>query len=292
LSGFLKCNCCGANLVIVSGRGGGRWSRYGCSQRWNRGACKNDLTVRRADVEAAFFGELQSFASLNHAIEFLFPEFVSQLRAAIDSGADSIAQLNKRKAQLETEIDSLIDALAKGVSPATLKKRISERERELGEVKKELKTFKREELEVQFSELKKFVEERVQHLASLIEAVKPNAKYELTKHMDEVWMVPAKNAEGERFYFGVGKWDLLGGLEPLLSRFRDLLDFIETLRVRCIAKKSTVGAFSTEFPERGNLQPLGSELLAIEKLNAHGAWLNVGVRSVAGAGFEPATFGL
>jgi hypothetical protein len=48
-------------------------------------------------------------------------------------------------------------------------------------------------------------------------------------------MVPSKNADGQRFYFGVGKWDLLGGLQPLLSRFIELLEFLAILRLRSVA---------------------------------------------------------
>jgi len=46
LTGFLKCGCCGANLVIVTGRGKGGHQSYGCPQNFYRGACVNRLKVR------------------------------------------------------------------------------------------------------------------------------------------------------------------------------------------------------------------------------------------------------
>ncbi|MCU1306065.1 MAG: hypothetical protein JWN45_760 [Acidobacteriaceae bacterium] len=59
---------------------------------------------------------------------------------------------------------------------------------------------------------------------------------ELSKTVKEIWIVPSKNAEGERFYFGIGKWDLLGGLAPLLSRFLELFEFLAVLRIRSVSK--------------------------------------------------------
>jgi site-specific DNA recombinase len=46
LTGFLKCGYCGANLVIVTGRGKGGHQSYGCPQNFYRGACANQLKER------------------------------------------------------------------------------------------------------------------------------------------------------------------------------------------------------------------------------------------------------
>jgi site-specific DNA recombinase len=40
LTGLLKCDSCGANLVIVTGRGKAGHQRYGCPQNFYRGACR------------------------------------------------------------------------------------------------------------------------------------------------------------------------------------------------------------------------------------------------------------
>jgi uncharacterized protein YeaO (DUF488 family) len=291
LSGFLKCNECGAHLAIVSGRGG-KWARYGCSQHWNRGACKNDLTVRRADVETEFSTELGAFSALEHATNFIFDEFVKQLRETLHYGDNSAAQLKKRKDQLEGEIETLLDTLAKGVPASSVKKRIATHEKELAKIKGQLKDNKQEHLENRLAELKKFVRAQIYSVGSLITQQKENAKYELSKTLKEIWMVPSKDAEGKRFYFGVGRWDLLGGLAPLLPKFIELLEFLAALRLRSVAGSKTSSKTSPRFELKGSSHPIGVPGLALERMNASGEILDAGVRNVAGGGFEPPTFGL
>jgi hypothetical protein len=38
-SGFLKCGLCGSNIVLISGRGGAGWAKYGCPLHQNHGMC-------------------------------------------------------------------------------------------------------------------------------------------------------------------------------------------------------------------------------------------------------------
>jgi site-specific DNA recombinase len=54
LTGLMKCGSCGANLIIVSGRGKLNHPRYGCPQNFNRGACTNGVkeTCRRPRRDA------------------------------------------------------------------------------------------------------------------------------------------------------------------------------------------------------------------------------------------------
>ena len=59
LTGFLKCGQCGANLAIVTGRGPGRKSKYGCPQNFYRGACPNDLKENQERIEERVLAELQ-----------------------------------------------------------------------------------------------------------------------------------------------------------------------------------------------------------------------------------------
>jgi hypothetical protein len=51
LTGFMKCGVCGANLVIVTGRGKNGHHRYGCPQNFNRGARSNGLKERAAQLQ-------------------------------------------------------------------------------------------------------------------------------------------------------------------------------------------------------------------------------------------------
>jgi site-specific DNA recombinase len=50
-SGLRKCGECGANLIIATGGGTHRHKKYACSRRFNRGGCRNDLYIRRDNLE-------------------------------------------------------------------------------------------------------------------------------------------------------------------------------------------------------------------------------------------------
>jgi hypothetical protein len=118
-------------------------------------------------------------------------------------------------------------------------------------------------------------------------------------------MTPLKNADGERFYAAVGQWSLEGflgdGFAPSSCvskwnrndrrKFANCYSLNNGLSVntydeecsRDSVELATRKVFeSREFRDDAQIE----ELL---KVNASGAWLNGGVRSVAGAGFEPAT---
>lgn len=139
LSGFLKCSRCGANLIIVFGKGklrGLRWARYGCSQHWNRGACDNNLTLRRDDAEHVFLGELQEFMKRPEAIACAIEEFRRQLTEALQSEPGSTQQMISRKAQIEKELEALVDSLARGMTSSKIRSAIAKRESELKDLAK------------------------------------------------------------------------------------------------------------------------------------------------------------
>jgi hypothetical protein len=56
----LECNECGANLIILTGRGKDRKNAaYGCPHHYNRGTCFNDLYQRRDRLEETLLSSLQ-----------------------------------------------------------------------------------------------------------------------------------------------------------------------------------------------------------------------------------------
>jgi hypothetical protein len=109
---------------------------------------------------------------------------------------------------------------------------------------------------------------------------------------EEIWMVPSKNAEGERFNFGIGEWDLLGGLAPLYITIFELLEFLAVLRIRSVASQNTSSNTLPRIELREAGHPIDERELAGLRISASGAMLDTGVQNVAGGGFEPPTFGL
>jgi hypothetical protein len=59
----------------------------------------------------------------------------------------------------------------------------------------EVKPF---DLGAELEELHAFAEKRIQDVASLLAGMKPNAKFEMSKNVGVIWMVPSKKADGAR----------------------------------------------------------------------------------------------
>src|SRR5438034_2646421 len=77
VSGFLKCGLCGSNIVLISGRGGAGWAKYGCPcpLHQNRGMCANELVVRRDRIEQELISGLQREVLREDVAAFALEEF-------------------------------------------------------------------------------------------------------------------------------------------------------------------------------------------------------------------------
>jgi site-specific DNA recombinase len=209
LSGAMKCAKCGSDLVLIGGRGT-KYSRYGCSQRWNRGSCDNDLTIRRSVAEQHFFQTLQAYAEEPDAINFVVDEFARQLKAARGDVPGAAHSLTDSKEQMVAELQRLTTAIAQGTPASAVKNAIRERQRDLRIIERKLKDAEPVTIGQEMEQLRRFAIQKILNIVELFRSKADNAKYEFSQHCGELWMTPLKTAEGERFYAGVGQWNLLG----------------------------------------------------------------------------------
>ena len=240
LTGFLKCGQCGANLAIVTGRGPGRKSKYGCPQNFYRGACPNDLKENQERIEERLLAGLQNRVLTPEVIDFALEEFGRQLNVKLLDLSDGLSRSRERRAQLEAELRRLADAVAQNGASRFLLDAIGEREKALCEISNQLLSDGPQSVEAELAEIHSYVTTRLADIRSLLAKNVPLARVELAKHVREIRM-QASNVGEERFYVADGEWNLLGSLP---------------------------GTGPTRQPSD---------------------WR---VRMVAGAGFEPATFGL
>lgn len=248
LSGILKCGLCGAALGIIRGRGG-KYARYGCSQHFNRGACSNDLTIKSQIAEESFFDELQRVALQPEAIEVVLNEFTRQLQDALDKDTGESQQLRKRAQKLARELENFTKAIAEGVPAKALRQSISERERELSQIKEKLAHDSLGKVSQDVTDLRNFAVQKIFNVVDLLRVDPARTKYELDKHIEELRMLPGTNQHGEHCLVGEASWSLIGQAPR---------------QVRNAAENQTTWSRTPDS----------------------------GVRMVAGAGFEPATFGL
>jgi len=210
LTGFLRCGLCGANLVIVSGRGKAGQQRYGCTQNFHRGACRNSLTERVDWLEDRLLSELQRAVMTPDAVEYAFREFERQLTASLGELSIQMTRMRQRREQIQQELGHLIETAAScGHSPA-LVEAINSREQELGEIAQRLFSTQPDSLPNQVAAMRHFVTERLTNIRHLLNADVQRAKAELAKHVSAIRMLP--QPEGKKgHYVAAGEWNLLGG---------------------------------------------------------------------------------
>ena len=205
-SGFLKCGLCGSNVVLISGRGGVGWAKYGCPLLQKRGICANALVVRCDKLEKELISGLQRDVLREDIAAFALEEFKRQLRARLDDTRSHLALMRDKREKLKTEISNLATAIAEGHRSAALLDQLGKRERELDDISEELLAADGQGLDARLQEIEAFVQKRLQDIRGLLFADVPRAKAELSKHCTSITLTP----EGSTFRIA-GDWNLLGG---------------------------------------------------------------------------------
>jgi len=84
LSGFMRCGCCGANLIIVTGRKGDRPPQYGCPQNFYRGTCFNHVKERQDWIERKLLFEIRRQILTPEAIDYVIQEVGRQMHSRLN----------------------------------------------------------------------------------------------------------------------------------------------------------------------------------------------------------------
>lgn len=212
LAGLLKCDWCGANLIIVAGKGRKTKRKYyGCSQRFNRGACANELTIRLDVIERNLFAGLQRTVLTDEVISYTTTEVTRRIHERQAFVSVQGAKMRDRKLEVEQELERLITAIATtGHSDAVIQA-VAQRQRELDQIAQELKAASGAGVELHPGNIRKFVTRRVSDLLGLLSVDTSKARAELIKHTREIRMIPEKGDDGRPYYVAAGGWDLMAG---------------------------------------------------------------------------------
>jgi site-specific DNA recombinase len=137
-SGFLKCGLCGSNIVLIPGRGGAGWVKYGCPLHQNRGICSNALFVRRDTIERELISGLSREVLREDLAAYAIEEFKRQLQARLVAARSHLEVLRARRVKLKAQIANLAGAVADGHSFPALFGELGKRERELEDISEQL----------------------------------------------------------------------------------------------------------------------------------------------------------
>lgn len=217
LSGILKCGLCGGNLIIITGYSSyGHYPQYGCSQHFNRGACKNSVMIRKDWLERKFLEELQNEVLKHEAVEYALDEFDSHLRSAFAKLTNQMGHMRERKQKLEGELKRLAATAAETGPSSFLVAAIHEREQQLRDISDQLLAGGADSVDSHLSEIRGFIANRLGDLQSLISREPAEARKELVKHVSEIRMFPQNGGDGgngKPHYVAEGTWHLVGSEE-------------------------------------------------------------------------------
>ncbi len=210
LTGVMKCGHCGANLIIVTGRGKAGHPRYGCPQNFSRGVCSNRVKQRADEIEKLLFAQLQDSVLRPEAIEYAIEGFRRQLDHAL-SGLDSkLGRMRQRASELQKELDNLAATMAACGPIPTLVKQMRQRNQELEQITSQLLTTEPGSVSAEVAKIRHFVTRQLSDIRQLLHVDPQKAKTELSKHVTEIKMVPETDGK-KRYYVAEGEWNLLGG---------------------------------------------------------------------------------
>jgi site-specific DNA recombinase len=228
LSGIVKCDVCGGNLVITSGRSRRGHRRYGCSQHFYRGTCPNGLQIRKDYLEEKLLSELQHAVLEPEAVTYAVKEFCRQLSEAEGNLSREKDHALEQKRKVQVELSRLVAAVADSGHSTFLIEAIEQREKELRNLDEWLNDSPRLQ-QAQPADVTAFVTNRLATLCDLLNSDVTQARAELLRHVSEIRLAPQQTENGSE-YVASGEWNLLGNY-PETDRARHLLG----VRARLVA---------------------------------------------------------
>ena len=210
LTGFMKCGVCGANLIIVTGRGKNGHHRYGCPQNFNRGACTNGLKERADTIEQRLFFQLQDAVLKPEVVDYAVQEFERQLQSSLAGLDNKIGRMRQRADDLKREIASAVMNLIACNNNPALVDAINTRQQELDDITRQLLSAEPDSVSAEIGRIRQFVTRQLGDIRQLLKVDVQKAKAELEMHVTSIRMIP--QVEGKKgHYVAEGEWNLLGG---------------------------------------------------------------------------------
>ncbi len=206
-SGLLRCRACGANLQIVSGRGRNHNSHtYGCPMNFHRGdsVCTNRVRVRRDVLERQLLGGIQETILREEVVDYTLSRFETQLLKELENVDREMGRMEKRKAELEAEIQRLTAGLASGIHSPAVMGEIAKRELQVSEISDRLLSSRPESVRSRVEEASRNALDRMRDVRKYLNSDVRTARAYLAN--------TSKDRDGAQreAYVASGNWNLLG----------------------------------------------------------------------------------
>jgi site-specific DNA recombinase len=197
-SGLLRCGVCGGPVTIGSGAGRRhRAADFGCPAREFRGTCSNTRRISSDVLESQLLEKLQRDVLAPAAIDYVPQRLEVELAKQLSRIDSNLENMQRRKAELEAELENLTRAVAGGFDSASIRKGIAEREAEISALTARLLGRKNDSIRTQIRDLRKIVIASAGDFSALISANDDAAatRIELGKHVKEIVLSPGHGDE-------------------------------------------------------------------------------------------------
>ncbi len=142
LSGLLRCGTCGSTLTIVSrsGKGGQRWSNYGCAARHAKGAtaCSNRRTVSELRMNRAVLGALMEFVRSSDFTAWVEEAIHAAEEARTRPADDGLRKLETAVRAQEARVEKVASTLLEVGASEFLKAKLRQEEEKLRDCRQAL----------------------------------------------------------------------------------------------------------------------------------------------------------
>ena len=191
-AGLLECALCHGSITIVSGTWKRREdSRYGCSMHAYRGdrVCTNSLLIERRALEEQLLAGLQTKVLHPDVVSYTLRRFEEELLRATRRPRHEVAELRRKEAELEQRATNLTRALADGYSPS-IRAELAEVEKQVVQIREKVALAQGSAGAVQARDTRRFVEERLVDLRTLLNAEPIMVRTEIAQHMQKITLRP------------------------------------------------------------------------------------------------------
>ena len=193
LSGLLRCGCCGGGYTIVAR------DRYGCATRRQKGLCGNSRTITRRELESRVLDGLKTRLLAPDLVKEFVREFNAELERNRASAKAGVAARERKLADIDRRIGSMLKAIEDGMYHPTMKERMAQLETERAALAAEAAHNQAANVEVLVHpNLPELYRRKVRELEQLLEtdAARDEARELIRSMIDRVVLTPREGADG------------------------------------------------------------------------------------------------
>ena len=131
-SGLMRCGCCGGAYTKISA------NLFGCATARNKGTCSNRTNIRTNALEGAVLDGLRGRLMDPELFKTFVEEFTREFNRLSNSRGTRTEAAKTELARVERRVRKIVDAIADGVAPRTLKDELLSLEQRQDELKAEI----------------------------------------------------------------------------------------------------------------------------------------------------------